>query len=641
MFVLYKDPSVSNYSDYYLSSFLIGLRMDVAVACFVLALPAAILIPAYLLKLNSLWKAMHIFLRGYYTVMLSLVFILWVSNIIFYSYFQEHFNLLVFGLLEDDTWALMKTLWKTEPLLLQLGSFCLAIFGIYKFVDKVLFNVRLIRFPFTIGLQRLGLMLVVFGVTFGAQGNFSLTKSSLHPSFSQVSPNFFLNKVSFNAIYAIADAFRLRYQVNRPEFSFMEANGYGNLRSKALKDFKVLSKKGSTSNVDFELLRISSDKSGAKPPNVLVIVVESWGTYWMNYQSKEFPILSGMEKHFKDGVLFKNFLPSGNGTYASVTNLLLNSSEIPGLRSAEIFLDRELPNSAVKPFNESGYDTNYIYGGRLSWRNMQPFLYHIGFSSIYGETDILEFSPNVDTHDWGVHDRDLYRYVLNRMEGKAESNSPTMYFALTTSNHAPFEVPKKFDSKLKALPQNLKSKVRSHSDTVLARLRSYEYSMNSLSEFLDDFKRSPLHENTIVAITGDHGFYEGVEFPLEKFMDWKGVPLFLYFKGQKIDVNPKVFGSHDDIFPTIYEMALDRQSYLSYGNNLLDPDLPKVASHPDATMTAEQAWVKGLYFKYDQNLDSYRRLIRVEDSDREIGLFRKSYHSIVDEIYRTTEPKNN
>ncbi len=53
----------------------------------------------------------------------------------------------------------------------------------------------------------------------------------------------------------------------------------------------------------------------------------------------------------------------------------------------------------------------------------------------------------------------------------------------------------------------------------------------------------------------------------------RGVPLLLYVPKKylkKSKINNQLFGSHKDIFPTLFNLALSKAEYVKSGNNLLD-----------------------------------------------------------------------
>jgi phosphoglycerol transferase MdoB-like AlkP superfamily enzyme len=112
-----------------------------------------------------------------------------------------------------------------------------------------------------------------------------------------------------------------------------------------------------------------------------------------------------------------------------------------------------------------------------------------------------------------------------------------------------------------------------------ARFRTYLYSSQKLGEFLTDFKKSPLKDKTILAATGDHGFWL-VNFSDEELLQKWMVPLYLYVPpAAHASLPTETFGSHMDIFPTLYNLSLSDTEYDALGVNLTDPKIPHYAFH--------------------------------------------------------------
>ncbi|MDR3253556.1 MAG: hypothetical protein LBT07_01150 [Endomicrobium sp.] len=92
-----------------------------------------------------------------------------------------------------------------------------------------------------------------------------------------------------------------------------------------------------------------------------------------------------------------------------------------------------------------------------------------------------------------------------------------------------------------------------------------------LGRFITRIKNSKYADNTIIAVTGDHNFWNILEYSNERILDFLSVPLYLYIpyslKPKNIDAS--VFGSHLDIMPTLYNISLSSSQYTAMGQNLL------------------------------------------------------------------------
>ena len=90
-----------------LNAFFLGFRIDLTVIGYIQVLPTLALIILYYLKKEILFKWFNSFLVYYLFVCYLIVTFLLCADFGFYSYFKDHINVLFFGLLDDDTKALM------------------------------------------------------------------------------------------------------------------------------------------------------------------------------------------------------------------------------------------------------------------------------------------------------------------------------------------------------------------------------------------------------------------------------------------------------------------------------------------------------------------------------------------------------
>jgi phosphoglycerol transferase MdoB-like AlkP superfamily enzyme len=88
-----------------------------------------------------------------------------------------------------------------------------------------------------------------------------------------------------------------------------------------------------------------------------------------------------------------------------------------------------------------------------------------------------------------------------------------------------------------------------------------------LARFIDRVKNSKYADNTIIAVTGDHHFNLYHE---DSLLNTVKVPFYLYIpkslKPKNVDTS--VLGSHLDIMPTLYNISLSNESYISEGIDL-------------------------------------------------------------------------
>ncbi len=504
-----------------------------------------------------------------------MVAILFFADFGFYSYFKEHINLLFFGLFEDDTSALMVTFWQNYNVIIILGSFLAYLIFVFFIIKKILHSNQKDTKSF-FGLKFTPLIFLIliafnFLIIRGTVGMYPLGKM-----IPNVSENAYINKIPQNGVRAFITAYGIRKAFVSKKLDYIKLLGFENRIEDAFKIHKH------SENIDTENLlnniTYTSKKIDDNDYNVVVIMVESFGLPILKYQSNEFDIMGSLKKHFEEDVLFTNFISDGDGTINSLESMLLNIPYRPNsfILSQSSYAQTAFDYTAAFLYNDSKYNTSFIYGGDLTWRDLGTFVKYQGYKSTEGKQDIFK-SLNVKEnegdffHPWGIYDKYLYTHILKKLE---DSNEKEFIVALSTNNHPPYNIPSDYTSKSLVFSDDLKNHIIGDLSLAQQRFRSYAYALDQVGIFLDKFKESKFKDNTIVVVTADNNTVEGImKYDDNPIFTSKNIPLYLYLPAklkEKLDIDTKVAGSHKDIFPTLYNLTLDNKKYFAVGTNLLD-----------------------------------------------------------------------
>jgi phosphoglycerol transferase MdoB-like AlkP superfamily enzyme len=110
-----------------------------------------------------------------------------------------------------------------------------------------------------------------------------------------------------------------------------------------------------------------------------------------------------------------------------------------------------------------------------------------------GRDDIEE--PKFMDDVWGVSDEDLFNQSVKELNLLAKSGKPFYAVIQTLSNHTPFSLPDPLPvKKVEGLGQ------------VSEHLTAMRYSDWALGKFFRDIEHSPIMDNTLFIVVGDHGF---------------------------------------------------------------------------------------------------------------------------------------
>lgn len=562
----------------------LGIRYDLKVLCFMQAVPFVLLVAGWAIGREGLWRFVRAATRVYLIAMFTAVSFVLAADIGFYSYFQDHINVVIYGAWEDDPAQLARTIWMNYNVPLAGILAALYIAAVAWVTARLTPHRENPTPPPPVSRTRSAWVVVVLfcALFLGARGGLGVFPLGLRDS--AISQSRFVNQLSVNGILSLRRAIQLRAETRRGELDLVSKMGFKDPSDA----FAALYGRRPAAGEDLLSLmdrRTPPDPATAgRRPNVVVVLVEALGSFWMRFDRPSFDLLADLRAHFQQDFVFWNFFPSDNGTIGSLLSVTLNMPQrpmFPFLTESE-YMQSSFDSSAFLPFARNGYETSYVYGGQISWRDTGKFLALQGAERVEGAADI---EANVKSPDgeplsqpgiWKVYDEYLLEHLLRKLRS---GGRPKFIVALTTTNHPPYSVPKRYGPRPLEIPGELASRLSGSPDLVRGRFVAYQYTCQKLGEFLSEIKSSPLGENTIVVVTGDHNFWGVVKYQREEPLERYGVPLYVYlppaWRGRPVDTS--VFGSHLDIMPTLYRLALPDTSYRALGHDLLAKGGPPYA----------------------------------------------------------------
>jgi phosphoglycerol transferase MdoB-like AlkP superfamily enzyme len=555
-------------------AFFLGLRYDLMPLAFINALPFIILNIGFFLPGKLAIKSIRFLVVSLLCLGYFLIAWLYVFDYGFYSYFQEHLNILVFGFFEDDTKALIITLYKNYNLPLWLSIIFILHYGLYRFIKFLFspfeFDLKARPFNYRIPLVFIcGLLLIAFM----ARGNFSRLPLSFEDA--HISNNEFINEVALNGALTLNRAIKIRKTYGKDQYDYLKNYGFNNWQD-AYRSFTGFSPQSDDiSNSLISKTRVNLVAKNA-PPHVVMVVMESFGSYWNEADKVQFNLLGELKDHFNKGYLFKNFLSAENGTIGSIVSVASSQVIRPGARylSESEYMGTHLSSAGHLPFKDSGYDTHFVYGGKLGWRDLGKFLVIQKYDHLWGADEIRDAMPELNNfsakdlgNEWGIFDEYLYAFIDEQLR---TATRPQFFLVLTTSNHPPFEYPSSYQQKPLDLNAEVLAKVTVNKEIAQKRFLGFQYANQKMGEFLTKVNNSKLKDSTIVALTGDHSFWIAKNVGQDEEFKRYAVPFFISvpekYRPTKVDL--KQFGSHEDIFPTLYSLSLSEKKYVKLGEDI-------------------------------------------------------------------------
>ncbi|MDO4783238.1 MAG: LTA synthase family protein [Capnocytophaga felis] len=596
-------------------AFLMGARFDVSVICYgFLPLTLFWLVSLFIKKsFGQKFENTYLVFSKYYLLFVLFVFTsLQIIDFFFYQFFQSHINILFFGIFNDDTSAVLHSVWTDYPIFKILLIFTLVL-GSFIVVHKYIYRSFLQNTNRISKTASICLLLIFPSFVVGMRG--SLGVFTLRREHTNVSTNLFINSLCYNAPYALQFAnIELKENHINPDIEkTLQDSGF-----ESVNQVKEAYQQPDSNLFNSEMYSRTQENDFLKknPPNVIFFLMESMSNHYFELHSDELNLLGDLAPLLPDLYYFKNCLSSHNGTIGSLENLLINTPK--GIVSQSPYFDVSFSSSVAKPFKKQGYETMFITGANPSWRNVDNFIKHQDFDIIEGSSHIIDKIPNAETFAWGVHDGYLFDYIAERL--RVPSEKPRFIFSLTISNHTPYEIPshyKPYSIDIKSLGEN----IRVNKEMASENFYAHQYAASQLAKFIRFVKDSPLGKNTIIAITGDHNIRQVFEYDGENAFLQRSVPILFYipdaYKPLFFDGN--IMASHKDIFPTLFHLSLSNQEYVYSGDNMFSESLNYRFGVNDYNFIADSLGVlftesqKPLYFTWK---DKKKRHLTPDDSEK-------------------------
>ena len=598
------------------------LRFDVQVICYVLLLPTVLTFIFAVLRKPWTDHVSSRFRLIYFSIVSVLLLIISGIDMGFYANFNSHINLTFFDFFNEGPMSLIQTVWEEYHCVYEAIAFLLITLPVLLLIRKIelsnLSSRRSVQSSYgressrrnSINLLLIILLYIVF-LAIGLRG--SVWRFPLQIEDTFVSNQKTLNDLVPNAVYMLKKAYKEKRNAFKVENTADLLKQY---KFKSLQEAldiytggKVRMVKNDTlTALQHALFARVGDSLKQRQPNIVIIYSESWSNYLFNLQQKDAEMYFGLERHFKEDLLFRNFQSVQNGTINSLENLFVSTPFPHFFTSSYRF--NTLPTSIALPFKASNYTTMFMSGMDAAWENCAEALPHQQFDAVYDKFFLLKDYPHATYNSIGVYDEYLFQALLDKLNKPSKKRQ--MITVMTTTNHPPFEFPK--DLKLPPLPDSFYGKkcFAEHNRKVLDKyLTGFRYYNKALNDFLNRFKGSAAAKNTILVITGDHNVrvilnYDAIDKRYEH-----SVPLYVYLppylRKEAYNKLTNRWGSHDDILATLAPFAFRNTKYFKMGKNLLDTS---VSDSTYYSANVDQIEAIPSYQKKAEQLTAARNLLR-------------------------------
>ncbi len=222
-------------------------------------------------------------------------------------------------------------------------------------------------------------------------------------------------------------------------------------------------------------------------PNIVLVIFEGWSADLMYSISgnHEHSCTPHFDQLASAGLLFTNCLASGERSDQGLTAILSGFPALP-LSSIATYTAKvdKLP-SFLKPFQGDGYQSFFLFGGQLSYGNLNTLIYHNRFDKVVEEKDI---DPLIYRGRLGVHDQHTFDILQRSLD---TMHAPFFASLFTQSTHFSYDYP----GAKRSLPW---------AGTESDYASSLMYADSCLGDFMEKAKTKSWFSNTLFVFVADH-----------------------------------------------------------------------------------------------------------------------------------------
>lgn len=510
-----------------------GLKLDMTVAGYITVLPILFLLLNLWIRIPD--RVGRALIRGYLTLMALVAAALFAIDLGLYEYWGFRLDSTILIYLSDPKEAMASIDgWMAVRQTLIWAAYAAVMIGVYRRVARLYEGSALgwwRALPWSV------VMLLVAGLDFlSIRGGVGTSVANV--SKVCFSPTLFLNHAAVN-----------------PIFSFLSTIGKQENYAEVYPFYDT-----ETLAAQFEEVRgdrpVEGDSESlltTERPNIVVVLLESFGTTVFEADVEGEPILAELQRLKSEGLFFENFYASSFRTDRGQVAVL---SGFPGQTKISIMKltpkCRELP-SLARTLGREGYTSRFYYGGDINFTNQASYMYNTGWQELIWQNTMSFDAP---TSKWGYDDAVVGDFVTDEIIRLSAEGKPFLAGWLTLSSHEPFEVPfTKFDD---------------------PRTNAFAFTDHSVGRMVERLKASPAWENLLLILVPDHGC---LPFRRGQYSDTETYQIPMLWLGGAVR-EPRVvsdYGAQIDLAATLFgQMKIDHSDF-AYSKDMLHPAVPKFA----------------------------------------------------------------
>lgn len=511
-----------------------GLKLDMTVAGYITSLPLLFLLFTQWVEVPD--RIGQRILTGYFALIAFVAAVLFGVDLALYEYWGFRLDSTLLIYLSDPKEAMASVdLWSAVRQTLFIVGYGALMFCSWRPIARLYRGERMWHWVEAAAGSLL--LIVVAGLDFlSIRGGVGTSVANV--SKVCFSPKLFLNHAATNPIFSFLST--LGDQDNyADEYPFYDSE---------------------TLEANFELIRGNRPtETPSEPlltttrPNVVLVVLESFGTTLYEATEEGRPIMPNLRRWAKEGIWFDRIYANSFRTDRGQMSILSGfpaQTKISLMKLTPKCL--ELP-SVARSLGREGYRTSFTYGGDLNFTNQASYMYATGWQQLIWQKDMQFDAP---TSKWGYDDRVVGEWFTDEVIRLSADGKPFLAGWLTLSSHEPFEVP--------------------YNEFADKRVNAHAFTDACIGAMLDRWKASPAWENLLVVLIADHGIsaFRRGEYTQSEY---HRIPMLWVGGAVKEPAVIEAYGSQIDLAATLLGQLGIAHEDFEYSKDLLNPDSPKFA----------------------------------------------------------------
>lgn len=545
LFVVYHDDFRSLGIIQVLESFAVGLRFDISMVAMVVGIPLLLL-----LMLPFRW-AHHIYwqrLWGWFIFISVLMMLLMMAgDTIYFGTVHRHVGAEI-GTISSDMGSM-------AMLAINQYSGALFLFGIAAVAGAFYWRKlthHIPAAPTRVWMRLVSILVGLLLLVIVGRGGISGKPISVGEAFfSNSLPQGYL---ALNGAFAIARA--LNDSAPPPKVFMPQEEAI-------TRTHQFIAGKGvAYYNPNFPLYQQALPSSQKSKPNVVVLMLESWGAIHIDAMRKQMNLPPlGVTPNFdslaSQGRLYSHFYANGQRSIQGAEAVLAGLPTLPGMPFLGEGLEQNQQSFLGELAQSQGYETLFLQSSDHGSLRFDSIAARAGFATYLANEEIPELHEHKKAAStWGTWDHNTLQEASKRF---AAAKKPFLGYVFTSTSHIPWLIP---DDRWK--------KYTGGKDIDKA-LNAIYYADWALGELIASAKKAGYYDNTIFVLLADHTseFVENIENAPNLFH----IPLLIVGPGIKSGVDERI-GSQFDIMPTIMDIAGWSVDHSGLGRSLLNNSRP-------------------------------------------------------------------